>query len=1066
MTYEPLHHKYRPQTFADLVGQEAIAQTLSNAIRQDRIAPAYLFTGPRGTGKTSSARILAKSLNCLAGNVPTATPCGKCDVCQGIVEGRTLDVIEIDAASNTGVDSIRDLIERAQFAPVQCRYKVYVIDECLTGDSLVQTTEGMIPIGDPNIQGKKVISYNEVSGVWEFKQVLRWLDQGEKQTLTIKTANREIRCTSNHLIRTEQGWIAAKDIKKGMKILSPANLPLSSNRLKPFAPSAFAGVENNLKFLTFYRRKAKELQVFSITGTSIRTKKDTGFGIQELKSFWPMLKFYNQKLWDSSTELFWEMVPSPTQTNTAGFLDWHGHTEKSSRNGWNIKPLASLQCDQNYDLYLTKDTEKSQFIATLPAIHNSGRSLTSLNLMVGENSFLGTGSIALLHKDSLGGISMMERSAFLQREVQVFNFIQKDTPLKKILPSTIGLQQSDIQQLQSLTEDRVQVKLTTIYTWVQKPVENGWQTLNNIQFHQWITNSERVESVKVGGVERVYDIEVEGNHNFVANGLLVHNCHMLSVSAFNSLLKTLEEPPDRVVFVLATTDAQRVLPTIISRCQRFDFRRIPVVAMTNHLLEIAQKENINIAPDAVQMVAQIAQGGLRDAESLLDQLSLLAGEVTVEKVWDLVGAVPENDLMALLEAIASDTTETVIDCVRHLMDRGREPLLVLQNLAGFYRDFLIAKTAPKRYNLVALTQQTWEKLCDFSKGWDVEMILAGQKHLQSSEVQIKNTTQPRLWLEMTLLGLLPSALKAQPQGAGERGSGRAGERESGGAGEQRSRGAGEQGSRGNGGNEEVKSSPVSQSPSLPISQSPSLPVSQSPSLSVSQSPSPPIGKEVKNEEVWQRILAEIHQPLTQALLREHASLASFDGEIAIIWLTTQPLLKTAKDRIPNIESAFQKVFNCQVTVRLALAGTESNSGIAKKPVSDRDVGESSNNYSDKIQEILPAKIESPISDSVRKIDSSEPGWKQQQGSQTNAQAVAIRADGEAVAKAVERLANMFNGEAVNLSDEGDFLGKLEPNFIELPIDLGVNDAVSDGKDRVIEISPDLDDWEDPDLPPF
>ena len=94
-------------------------------------------------------------------------------------------------------------------------------------------------------------------------------------------------------------------------------------------------------------------------------------------------------------------------------------------------------------------------------------------------------------------------------------------------------------------------------------------------------------------------------------------------------------------------------------------------------------------------------------------MSLLAGEVTVEKVWDLVGAVPENDLMALLEAIASDTTENIIDCVRHLMDRGREPLLVLQNLAGFYRDFLIAKTAPKRYNLVALTQQTWEKLCDF-----------------------------------------------------------------------------------------------------------------------------------------------------------------------------------------------------------------------------------------------------------------------------------------------------------------------------------------------------------------
>ena len=130
MSYEPLHHKYRPQTFGDLVGQEAIANTLVNAIEQEKIAPAYLFTGPRGTGKTSSARILAKSLNCLASPKPTATPCGKCAVCQAIAVGTALDVIEIDAASNTGVDNIREIIERAKFAPIQSRYKVYAIDEC------------------------------------------------------------------------------------------------------------------------------------------------------------------------------------------------------------------------------------------------------------------------------------------------------------------------------------------------------------------------------------------------------------------------------------------------------------------------------------------------------------------------------------------------------------------------------------------------------------------------------------------------------------------------------------------------------------------------------------------------------------------------------------------------------------------------------------------------------------------------------------------------------------------------------------------------------------------------
>ncbi|NJO19112.1 MAG: DNA polymerase III subunit gamma/tau, partial [Spirulinaceae cyanobacterium RM2_2_10] len=130
MPYHPLHHKYRPQTFAQLVGQAAIAATLTNAIASRRIAPAYLFTGPRGTGKTSSARILAKSLNCQRSEAPTAEPCGQCESCRAIANGSSLDVIEIDAASNTGVDNIRDLIERAQFAPVSSRYKVYVIDEC------------------------------------------------------------------------------------------------------------------------------------------------------------------------------------------------------------------------------------------------------------------------------------------------------------------------------------------------------------------------------------------------------------------------------------------------------------------------------------------------------------------------------------------------------------------------------------------------------------------------------------------------------------------------------------------------------------------------------------------------------------------------------------------------------------------------------------------------------------------------------------------------------------------------------------------------------------------------
>ncbi len=363
MPYEPLHHKYRPQTFRDLVGQETISLTLSNALKQEKIAPAYLFTGPRGTGKTSSARILAKSLNCLTSSQPTPDPCGECEACLAIANGSALDVVEIDAASNTGVDNIREIIERSRFAPVQCRYKIYAIDEC----------------------------------------------------------------------------------------------------------------------------------------------------------------------------------------------------------------------------------------------------------------------------------------------------------------------------------------------------------------------------------------------------------HMLSTAAFNALLKTLEEPPPRVVFILATTDPQRVLSTIISRCQRFDYRRIPLPEMISHLKYIADAENIAIADEAITLIAQIANGGLRDAESLLDQLSLLPEKISVAKVWDLVGAVPEQDLLELLRSIRNNLPVKILQQCRILLDRGREPLVVLQNLAGFYLNLLIAKTAPQRLDMVAVTETCWQELCSEATNWEIARILLGQQQLKEGETHLKNTTQPRLWLEVTLLELLANS---------------------------------------------------------------------------------------------------------------------------------------------------------------------------------------------------------------------------------------------------------------------------------------------------------------------
>ena len=126
MSYQVLARKWRPQRFDEVIGQPAVTRTLSNAISSDRLAQAFLFSGPRGCGKTTTARILARSLNCVQG--PTVEPCGECDACTEIAQSRDMDVLEIDAASHTGIDNIREVvIAGLAIAPVRNRFKIFII---------------------------------------------------------------------------------------------------------------------------------------------------------------------------------------------------------------------------------------------------------------------------------------------------------------------------------------------------------------------------------------------------------------------------------------------------------------------------------------------------------------------------------------------------------------------------------------------------------------------------------------------------------------------------------------------------------------------------------------------------------------------------------------------------------------------------------------------------------------------------------------------------------------------------------------------------------------------------
>ena len=554
-TYQPLHHKYRPQRFDQLVGQEAITATLGNALTSNRIAPAYLFSGPRGTGKTSSARILARSLNCQNSDGPTPEPCGTCDLCRTIASGTALDVIEIDAASNTGVDNIRELIERSRFAPVQARWKVYVVDEC----------------------------------------------------------------------------------------------------------------------------------------------------------------------------------------------------------------------------------------------------------------------------------------------------------------------------------------------------------------------------------------------------------HMLSTAAFNALLKTLEEPPPQVVFVLATTDPQRVLPTILSRCQRFDFRRIPLDALEQHLTWIAEQESIAIQPEAIHVVAQRSQGGLRDAESLLDQLSLLPPPIEANAVWDLLGAVPEQELLALAQAMTSSEPVALLEATRNLLDRGRDPGAVLQGLAGVLRDLVLMAAAPNRPELTGVSPQFRDQLPELAKSIGRTRLLQWQAQLRGAEQQLRQSVQPRLWLEVLLLGLLaepmspalataPRTPQATPAPA-------------------------------------AVPVPVAAPAPTPTAPSPSPAQAKTPELPTVATATPaPATSGTNLPELWQQILGSLELPSTRMLLSQQAQLVRLDANRAVVQVAGN-WMGMVQSRASLLEQAVAKALGgsrqliIEASTNAIAAPSEPSAPVVQPPQTAPAPVETETPQLPKT-EVVPAVVEAPTP--ITRLTTQEP----------------------------------------------------------------------------------------------
>lgn len=238
---------------------------------------------------------------------------------------------------------------------------------------------------------------------------------------------------------------------------------------------------------------------------------------------------------------------------------------------------------------------------------------------------------------------------------------------------------------------------------------------------------------------------------------IIDEVHMLSTTAFNALLKTLEEPPKNVIFILATTEVHKVLDTIKSRCQRFDFRRITTSDIVKHLRYISDCEKINITDDALATIAKNSAGGMRDSIALLDQLSVLGTKdaITTDDINALLGRISFDVLHQLSECILSSNHAGAVEILEKIYNSGNEPVQILQNLLDYFKNLLVVKNCNSDIS-IEITQLNELQTGDLKKqseNIETHQIISLCDKCASYIKDLKSTNNPRLWLEIAIIDL-------------------------------------------------------------------------------------------------------------------------------------------------------------------------------------------------------------------------------------------------------------------------------------------------------------------------
>ncbi len=240
---------------------------------------------------------------------------------------------------------------------------------------------------------------------------------------------------------------------------------------------------------------------------------------------------------------------------------------------------------------------------------------------------------------------------------------------------------------------------------------------------------------------------------------IIDEVHMLSAAAFNAFLKTLEEPPAHAIFILATTEKHKIIPTILSRCQIYDFKRITIEDIQEHLRKIADKEGIAYEDDALFLVAQKADGALRDALSIFDRLSTFTQKnITLQKAAEVLNILDYDQYLTIVDLAHQNNIPEVLTAFNDIVKKGFDPHIFIAGLGNHFRDLMMAQN-PSTLALIEVGEKSKAKFEEQSKAWTAQQLIDGIEICNHADINYKNSKNPRLTVEIALMQL--SSLTAQ-----------------------------------------------------------------------------------------------------------------------------------------------------------------------------------------------------------------------------------------------------------------------------------------------------------------